>query len=265
MTPVVLKSFFPEIFLSFCILFQLLFNTYSINNQKHNFPLLSKEVSSQTFFILTSVLILLVNLRIEGFLNNFIFLNDEGVRQAKIFFFFICIGCLPIILRSFILQTLNFTEFLSLFLLSIFSLMLLMSSYDFLSFFLTLEMQSLCFYVLASLRRNSSFSTDAGLKYFISGSFISGFFLLGCSFVYGVLGTLNLNHIGVLLFFPLDSIELRCILNIGLILITSILLFKMTCAPFHFWSPDVYEGAPLSATVIFSIIPKIPMIFFFIK
>lgn len=112
--------------------------------------------------------------------------------------------------------------------------MLLINSHDFLSFYLALEMQSLAFYVLASFKRNSSFSTDAGLKYFISGSFISGFFLFGCSLLYGVLGTLNLDSIQLLLCFPLMDSEMRCLLDIGVVLVTSILLFKIACAPFHF-------------------------------
>jgi NADH:ubiquinone oxidoreductase subunit 2 (subunit N) len=74
-----------------------------------------------------------------------------------------------------------------------------------LSAYLVIEMQALAFYILASFRRNSAFSTEAGLKYFISGSFISGIFLFGCSLIYGTLGTLNFNHLHVLLAFPIEE------------------------------------------------------------
>jgi NADH-quinone oxidoreductase subunit N len=128
-------------------------------------------------------------------------------------------------------------------------------------------MQALCFYVLASIKRDSAFSTEAGLKYFISGAFISGFYLFGCSLLYGALGTLNMNSISLLLFqnVSLYNSELDFLCYVGIIFIIITLLFKISCAPFHFWSPDVYEGSPLASTVIFSILPKISMLFFFIK
>jgi NADH:ubiquinone oxidoreductase subunit 2 (subunit N) len=128
-------------------------------------------------------------------------------------------------------------------------------------------MQALCFYILASFRRNSAFSTEAGLKYFISGSFISGIFLFGCSLIYGGLGTLNFNSIKLLLEFPLldEFSGLKMFVLAGIMLITITLLFKVSAAPFHFWSPDVYEGSPLGSTIIFSIVPKIVIFNFFIK
>lgn len=265
MTPTIFKSYFPEIFFSFFILFQLVFNSYLISNRRYNYPILSKEMYSQTLFVLVALIVLLWNLNIECIFNNFLFVNDEGGRLAKLYFLFICLGSLPIIYKSFILQNLNFPEFFSLLLLAILSLMLLINSHDFLSFYLSLEMQSLAFYVLASFKRNSSFSTDAGLKYFISGSFISGIFLFGCSLLYGVLGTLNLDSIQSLLCFSVLDEEIRVLLTISVVLITSILLFKIACAPFHFWLPDVYDGAPLSSTIVFSLIPKVPLFFFFVK
>ena len=79
--------------------------------------------------------------------------------------------------------------------------MLLVSSSDLISAYLVIEMQALCFYILASFRRDSAFSTEAGLKYFISGAFISGIFLFGASLIYGGLGTLNFNHISLLFLF----------------------------------------------------------------
>jgi len=134
-----------------------------------------------------------------------------------------------------------------------------------LAVYLLIEMQALCFYVLASFKRNSAFSIDAGLKYFISGAFISGIFLCGCSIIYGSLGTLNLNSINLLLSFPIENLVLSNFINIGVILITISLLFKVSAVPFHFWSPDVYEGAPISSTLIFSILPKLSFFTFFIK
>jgi len=145
--------------------------------------------------------------------------------------------------------------------------MLLVSVADMLSAYLVIEMQALAFYILASFRRNSAFSTEAGLKYFIAGSFISGIFLLGCALIYGVVGTLNFTNLNLILgfYFIGESNYLMFFLSLGILLITITLLFKLSAAPFHFWSPDVYDGAPLASTIAFSIVPKVALFHFTIK
>lgn len=267
MDAIILKSFLPEIFFSLCILVQLIFNARLVNNLTYNFPIVDKEAFNQTFFILVCLFMLLSNVKIEGFFSNFLFLNDGGGNLLKCFLIINCLFVLSIISRGIIVQNLNFFEFFTLFLLSILAMLLLVSSYDFVSAYLVIEMQALCFYVLASFRRNSAFSTEAGLKYFISGSFISGLFLFGCSLLYGALGTLNFNSLSLLLSFPLDGafISIRYIVIAGILFILITLFFKVAAVPFHFWSPDVYEGSPLSSTVIFAILPKIIIFNFMLK
>lgn len=264
---IILKSFLPEIFLSMSILFQLVYNIKIIKNLKYNFPIVDKEVFYQTFFILICLIIIYSNLQIEGFFSNFFLLNDESTKIMKIFLLLACVFILHVILQAFSLQSLNFYEFFIIFALALLSLLLLLSSNDILSLYIMLEMQTLCFFILASFKRDSSFSAEAGLKYFIASSFISGIFLFGASLIYGCLGTLNFNALNLLLSFPLEtySYELYIMVFIGVLCIISTLLFKISCAPFHFWSPDVYEGSPLSSTVIFAVIPKIALIYFFIK
>ena len=267
MDAIILKSFIPEIFLSISILCQLIFNIKLINVPKYNYPIIDREVFYQTLFILVCLFFLYSNLKIEGFFSNFLFINDESSKILKMLTLFVCFFTLNIVFQSFSLQRLNFFEFFIIFLLSLFSLLLLISSSDLISFYLVIEMQSLCFYILASFKRDSAFSTEAGLKYFLSGAFISGVFLFGSSLIYGVLGTLNFNAMNLLLAFPLSSShpEQETLLWIGICCVTFTLLFKLACAPFHFWAPDVYEGSPLSSTIIFSIVPKISLVFFFIK
>lgn len=264
---IILKSFIPESFLSLCILFQLIYNVKMVNNLNYNFPIIDKEVFYQTIFVIASLFFLYYNLKIEGFFPNYLFVNDESTRIIKIFVLLSCFFILSIVLQSFSLQTLNFFEFFIIFLLSLFSLLLLVSSSDLISFYLIIEMQSLCFYILSSFKRDSSFSSEAGLKYFISGAFISGIFLFGCTLLYGTLGTLNFNNLNLLFSFNLDlgHSVFELFVKIGALFITSTLLFKIACAPFHFWSPDVYDGSPLSSTIIFSITPKISLVYFFIK
>lgn len=263
----VFKSFLPETFLSLAILFQLVYNVKIINNFNYNYPIIDKELFYQTLFIIGSLIIIYSNLKIEGYFTNFLFTNDESTKIVKILLLLATFLSLNIIYLTFKVQSLNFFEYFIILLLAVLSMLLMISSANLLSFYLVIEMQSLCFYILASFKRDSSFSTEAGLKYFISGAFISGFFLFGSSILYLLYGTLNFHDLGILLAFPIDSIswDFHIYTLIGVLCVTSTLLFKIACAPFHFWSPDVYEGSPLSSTIIFSIIPKIPLVYFFIK
>lgn len=267
MDALILKSFIPETFFSVAILFQLLYNVRVINNFKNNFPIIGKEVFAQTLFIFMSVFWLYKNVAISGYISTFSLVNDSGSIVVKMATIGLTALTLIVVKESFKLQKLNFFEFYSLLSLSVLSLLVMISSSDLIMFYLTMEMQALCFYVLASFNRDSVFSSESGLKYFVSGSFISGFFLLGVSFIYGSIGTINLNAINLLTSFNFDtySEELRIIFLIGIILVTCTLLFKLACAPFHFWSPDVYDGAPLSSTLVFSVVPKFALFYFFIK
>ncbi len=267
MDALILKSFIPETFFSIAILFQLIYNVRLVNNFKNNFPIISKEVFSQTLFILLSLFWLYENVLINGYLATFSLVNDNGSILVKILTVGLTALTLIVVKESFKIQKLNFFEFYSLLLLSVLSLLIMISASDLIIFYLAMEMQALCFYVLASFNRDSVFSSESGLKYFVSGSFISGFFLLGVSFIYGAIGTINFNAINLLTSFDFTtySDELRLIFLTGVILVTCTLLFKLACAPFHFWSPDVYDGAPLSSTLIFSVVPKFALFYFFIK
>jgi NADH-quinone oxidoreductase subunit N len=267
MDSIVLQSFLPEIFLSIFLLILLLLNSYIIISLKYNHPIMSKEIFSQSFFLLTCLLFLIANNKIQGFFVNFLFLNDISSTFIK----FVVVVISNIILfplnRSYFSSKQNFIEYFVLFLLSLLSLLLLISASDLLSVYLIIEMQALSFYILACFKRNSAFSTEAGLKYFISGSFFSGIFLLGSSLIFGALGTLNFYHINLLLSIPFSSqlsIEHNIVL-VGILLVIFTFLFKIAAAPFHFWAPDVYEGAPLSSTIIFSILPKFSIFYFLFK
>ncbi len=267
MGTLIFKSFLPEIFFSLAILFQIVLNTKFINNLKYNFPIIDREVAYQTIFVLIVFIIFQNDLKIDGIFTTTTLANDSTIRIAKELFCLFTILALFFINEAHVLQKLNFTEFYFIFALSVFSLIIMISCSDLLLFYLLMEMQALCFYVLAAFNRNSLFSVEGGIKYFISGAFISGFYLLGVSFLYGGLGTISLNNLQAILSFDLSSYNenLQFLVNLSITLITCTLLFKVACAPFHFWSPDVYDGAPLSSTIIFSILPKIPLFFFFMK
>jgi len=138
--------------------------------------------------------------------------------------------------NAFKIENINFFEYFSLFLFSLLSLLLLISSYDFISIYLIIEMQALCFYTLASFKRDSAFSAEASLKYFISGSFISGLFLFGICLLYGLLGTLNLNNFSLIFLFPFfgENDFFNFFILTGIILVIITFFFKVGAAPFHF-------------------------------
>jgi NADH-quinone oxidoreductase subunit N len=146
-------------------------------------------------------------------------------------------------------------------------MLLLVSSYDLLSLYLGVELMSLSFYILAAYKRNSEFSGEAGLKYFILGAFSSGLLLFGSSMLYGFTGMTNFEDIAKLLVglgAMTDTVSYNGII-IGILFISVALLFKVAAAPFHMWSPDVYEGSPTPITAFFSTVPKVALLGLFIR
>lgn len=197
-----------------------------------------------------------------------IIINSLGGNTLKKIIVFLSILSLVPITYSFNLQKLSFFEFYPLYLISVLASLLLVNATDFLSVYLIIEIQSLCFYILATFRKDSIFSIKAGLKYFIFGSLASCLFLFALSFLYGALGTLHFYKIYLILYsFPFANnfLAVNNIIVLSLFLISIVLLFKIGIAPFHFWLPDVYEGAPISTTIVFSILPKLAMFDLFVR
>jgi NADH-quinone oxidoreductase subunit N len=120
-------------------------------------------------------------------------------------------------------------------------------------FFLGLEVLSIALYVLASSNRLSIKSNEAGLKYFLMGSFASGIILFGICLIYGAIGSFDVVDISDLS----RSAELPVWFTIGIVLVTIGMLFKVAAVPFHFWAPDVYEGSPALTTALMSTLAKV--------
>nr|YP_010160565.1 NADH dehydrogenase subunit 2 [Gymnopilus junonius]QRH17751.1 NADH dehydrogenase subunit 2 [Gymnopilus junonius] len=138
---------------------------------------------------------------------------------------------------------------------------LLISSYDLISLYLSIELQSFGLYVLSTLYRDSESSTAAGLKYFLLGGLASCIILLGAGIVYSYTGITNFESL--YLINSISDINQQYIiqgLSLGLILIFVGFLFKMAAAPLHNWSPDVYDGTPTIVTIWLTIIPKISIL-----
>ena len=131
-------------------------------------------------------------------------------------------------------------------------MMVMVSAGDLIVLYRGLELQSLSLYVVASLRRDSVKSTEAGLKYFVLGALSSGLLLYGCSLAYGYAGTTAFE--GVIAAASDGEISLG--LLFGLVFIITGLAFKVSAVPFHMWTPDVYEGSPTPVTAFFATAPK---------
>jgi NADH-quinone oxidoreductase subunit N len=253
----IFKTFLTEFFLLIAILSALLYNAFLVSSSKQNFPLLDKETFVQSIFIMFISLVISLGIDFGGISILNLFTNDITALSIKSILLFTVIGALICGKPYFISRNINLYEYYIIVLLAVFSLLFLASATDLISIYLCLEMQSLCFYILASFNRYSVFSTEAGLKYFVLGAFASCLFLFGSSLLYGITGTTNLSNFA-LLFSEGLSVELDLsIFFLGIIFLLITLLFKLTAAPFHIWSPDVYEGSPLNSTIIFVLVPKI--------
>lgn len=136
--------------------------------------------------------------------------------------------------------------------LSVLGMMIMVSSGDLIMLYMGLELQSLALYVIAAIRRDSVKSTEAGLKYFVLGSMSSGLLLYGASLTYGYAGTTQFAGI-------LSTLNGEPPLGLlfGLVFLLAGLAFKVSAAPFHMWTPDVYEGAPTPVTAFFATAPKV--------
>ena len=118
--------------------------------------------------------------------------------------------------------------------------------------FLGIEILSVSLYVLAGSNKNDLASNESAFKYFLMGAFASGFLLFGIAMIYGVTGSFNLLEIRS----ALGKVTETPVLAVGIIMLTIGMGFKIGAAPFHFWTPDVYQGAPTPITAFMSTVVK---------
>jgi NADH-quinone oxidoreductase subunit N len=159
---------------------------------------------------------------------------------------FLSIGQLPA-------EGIAFKEYYALILLSTCGMMLLVSSNDLLMIFLGVELAAIPTYILAGMARGKLRSNEAALKYFLLGAFAAGFLLYGIALLYGGTGTTTLSEMAVLV--PRGVVS-DAFVWAGIALVVVGLGFKVALAPFHFWAPDVYEGAPTPVTAFIAAGPK---------
>tara|TARA_Y100000590_G_scaffold470616_1_gene666996 strand:+ start:2620 stop:4116 length:1497 start_codon:yes stop_codon:yes gene_type:complete len=150
-------------------------------------------------------------------------------------------------------QKLQAGEFYGLLIYSTVGLMIMAAARDLILIFLGLEIMSIAVYALTAMNRRDKRSAEAGLKYFILGAFSTGFFLYGIALIYGATGSTNISHIASVLN---ANDANQYFLAFGIILLAVGFAFKVSMVPFHMWTPDVYQGAPLPVTAFMAVAVK---------
>lgn len=258
------ELFLLEFFVMFCIIFLLILGIY--------FDSIKGLVSVLKLLQISIILIFfcfLIGLE-ENFLTftfNHQFFKDGFTISLRNFFILIYLLFLILSLSYYLKEGIYSYEILLLIFLSFLGMILLFVANDFLSLFLSLELQSLSFYILACYKRFTQLSTEAGLKYFILGSFSSGLLLFGISLIYGLTGTCNFNDLFILLCYFSDQLDFWFYygLHAAFLFILAGFYFKLGIFPFHIWIPDVYQGSPTLITFFFALLPKLVLGILLIK
>jgi NADH-quinone oxidoreductase subunit N len=247
MTSADFQTVLPEVLIAVYAMAALLFGVYT-----------GKDKTASLLLWLTAGLFVIIALWIgaggQGSRTAFygMFIDDPFARFAKVT---VLLSAAAVLLMShdyMLRRDLLRFEYPILIALATVGMMMMVSAGDLMALYMGLELQSLSLYVIASLRRDSVKSTEAGLKYFILGSLSSGILLYGASLVYGFAGTTLFTGI-------LSTLtgDVPVGLLIGLVLVLAGLAFKISAAPFHMWTPDVYEGAPTPVTAFLATAPKV--------
>jgi NADH-ubiquinone oxidoreductase chain 2 len=207
-------------------------------------------------FLISSIIIQLtgfypIKLEISNHLDKYILYNTDSKLNTKI-------------VRT--REQFNIIEYPLILLFIITGAIFLISSNDIVSIFLSIELQSYGLYLLSTIYRNSELATSAGLTYFLLGGLSSCFILLGLSLLYTNSGITSLE--GYYILTNISNVlkdSYKDIINFSLILISVGFLFKISAAPFHFWSPDVYDAIPTIVTTFVAIITKISILIFLLE
>lgn len=272
----------PELFLGISIVYLLLYG--SIVSTYKTYPLIQNLILKISVLILFFCIYLFYNDSFFFIHQSSTFFNDTLICDyLSIFSKFTIAGfslaCVLMIQYYLKDQKINQFEYLIVILIAILGFFLLCSSNDLITAYLAIELQSLAFYVMAAFKKNSSFSVEAGLKYFVLGSFSSALLLFGFSILYGLLGTLNFEDFKHLWYmqtpgnnFPVFAGNLdtsvffdQTLLKLALVLVLVSLFFKLAVAPLHVWSPDVYENSPSSSTIFFAVVSKLGVLVLIIR
>jgi NADH-quinone oxidoreductase subunit N len=184
------------------------------------------------------------------------FSNMVKVDTFSVFFHFLVIAIAAVVILSsfeyMAVQRIRAGEYYALILFGAVGMALMSSAVELVLIFISLEISSISTYILAGFRRNEASSSESSLKYFLLGSFATAFFLYGVALVFGATGSTNIDLISQ----NLLAAPVQLLVYVAMALMFVGLGFKVAAAPFHIWTPDVYEGAPAPIVGFMSTAPK---------
>jgi len=184
------------------------------------------------------------------------FFNMVQVDGFSVFFHVLIIAIAAVVILSsyeyMAVQRIRAGEYYALILLGVVGMALMSSAIELVLIFIALEISSIASYVLTGFRRHEAASAEASLKYFLLGSFATAFFLYGVALMFGATGSTNIDQIGR----SLQAAPVPLLAFVAVALMFVGLGFKVAAAPFHIWTPDVYEGAPGPIVGLMSTAPK---------
>ena len=224
---------------------------------------------SITFGILNKGVIITINATGFSFLTIFLIFKGHSLYQNSLYSFntinlillskiILSIGSIVFILlsrRPLKNENLFRYEYILFILFAILGSFVLISSDNFLTAFIGLELQSLSLYLMAAFNTKNLNSNEAGIKYFSLGALSSGFLLFGISMIYFDTASFSFQNLN----------SYSTISEVGLALVLIALFFKVSAAPFHIWTPDVYEGSPTISTLFFATLPKFASLIFLFR
>ena len=239
-------SILPEFILFISGMLLLMYGAFVKNKNSSNLNILTLL----TIFIASISLLFVPD---KSSIASSTFINSLLTKYIKLFILILAFLIIYISSNYLKKNQIYFFEYPVLLIFSILGMLVMISANDLIILYISIELQSLSLYVLVALRRGSIKGSEAALKYFILGSIASAVILYGCSMVYSVVGATNYEIIKQFSDQSFDNL----ILSLGLVLIISGVAFKLSAAPFHMWTPDVYEGSPTSVTTVLITLPKL--------
>ena len=221
-------------------------------------PLVDEEKSQKTLGLIALVGTV-AGLASTWYMEEFpglAFSNMVRVDNFSVFFHFLVIAIAAVVILSsfeyMAVQRIRAGEYYALILFSVVGMALMSSAVELVLIFVALEISSISTYILAGFRRSEASSSESSLKYFLLGSFATAFFLYGVAMMFGATGSTNIDIISQ----KLQAGPVQVLVYVAMALMFVGLGFKVAAAPFHIWTPDVYEGAPAPIVGFMSTAPK---------
>lgn len=221
-------------------------------------PLVDEEKSQKLlgFIALGGTVAALLATAVMGQSPGLAFSNMVKVDTFSVFFHFLVIAIAAVVILSsfeyMAVQRIRAGEYYALILFSVVGMALMSSAVELVLIFIALEISSISTYILAGFRRQEASSSESSLKYFLLGSFATAFFLYGVAMIFGATGSTNIAIISL----KLQAGPVQVLVFVAMALMFVGLGFKVAAAPFHIWTPDVYEGAPAPIVGFMSTAPK---------